>query len=405
MTLAQISVNVISAALENDVATLVTADHGNVDEILDEKGKPNPKHSCNPVPCVVIDKLKRWKIEKSGGLSNIAPTVLDINKARSFDTVNAGVTAFEIGNYVTITNLYSTPDVTFISGETTAFKEIQLYDTAIVTRGSASGTKIGVARARTYQHQSGVAGEEDAIYRLYLFDIRPFTRITLSDTPSPSITSVATNGGSRITGDTSGATGFVFGDGTTGTTLLLTNVAGTFQAGEKLKLSNSAETDQLIENSSNADLTVDRVVTFTFDQVRSVFMEDPDSGQDFTADIALTSVQTTASFIVLDGTDTNASDSEDNIVTEQEGIPVSLNPAASGGTGSTFKQAKLEEAEKNLSLFKLAKRPVKTLLTATNNGVSDTQFTIRKQFVATTNSSGAVTISAGANETFVSPSE
>ena len=70
--------DVISAALENDVATLVTADHGNVDEILDEKGKPNPKHSCNPVPCVVIDKLKKWKIEKSGGLSNIAPTVLDL---------------------------------------------------------------------------------------------------------------------------------------------------------------------------------------------------------------------------------------------------------------------------------------------------------------------------------------
>ena len=53
----------ISAALENDVATLVTADHGNVDEILDEKGKPNPKHSCNPVPCVVIDKLKNLEID------------------------------------------------------------------------------------------------------------------------------------------------------------------------------------------------------------------------------------------------------------------------------------------------------------------------------------------------------
>ena len=70
--------DVISAALENDVATLVTADHGNVDEILDEKGNPNPKHSCNPVPCVVIDKLKKWRMEKSGGLSNIAPTVLDL---------------------------------------------------------------------------------------------------------------------------------------------------------------------------------------------------------------------------------------------------------------------------------------------------------------------------------------
>ena len=45
------------------------------------------------------------------------------------------------------------------------------------------------------------------------------------------------------------------------------------------------------------------------------------------------------------------------------------------------------------------------MLTGTNNGESDTQFTIRRQFVVTTNSSGAVTMSAGANETFLSHSE
>ena len=70
--------DVLKAALENNVATLVTADHGNVDEILDAEGNPNPKHSCNPVPCVVVDRLKKWKMSSSGGLSNIAPTMLDL---------------------------------------------------------------------------------------------------------------------------------------------------------------------------------------------------------------------------------------------------------------------------------------------------------------------------------------
>ena len=70
--------DVLKAALDNNVATLVTADHGNVDEILDSEGNPNPKHSCNPVPCVVIDRLKKWKIKNKGGLSNIAPTILDL---------------------------------------------------------------------------------------------------------------------------------------------------------------------------------------------------------------------------------------------------------------------------------------------------------------------------------------
>ena len=39
-------------------------------------------------------------------------------------------------------------------------------------------------------------------------------------------------------------------------------------------------------------------------------------------------------------------------------------------------------------------------MTATNSGVTDTQFTVRRQFVGTTSSAGAVTFTAGSNETF-----
>ena len=42
------------------------------------------------------------------------------------------------------------------------------------------------------------------------------------------------------------------------------------------------------------------------------------------------------------------------------------------------------------------------MLTATNDGATDTQYTVRRQFVGTTDSNGAVTFSAGSNETFVS---
>ena len=55
--------------------------------------------------------------------------------------------------------------------------------------------------------------------------------------------------------------------------------------------------------------------------------------------------------------------------------------------------------------YKLPKDRVKTLLTATNTGASDTQYTIRRQFIGTTNSSGVVTFTAGTNETFVSYAE
>ena len=50
----------------------------------------------------------------------------------------------------------------------------------------------------------------------------------------------------------------------------------------------------------------------------------------------------------------------------------------------------------------MPKPTIKTLLTEANNGIaSDTTMTIRRQFIATTNSSGAVSFTAGANETFL----
>ena len=71
---------VVCEAIGANIATLITADHGNVDEINNPKtGKPNTQHSRNPVPCIVVDNNKKWEIiNKSGGLSNIAPTLLTL---------------------------------------------------------------------------------------------------------------------------------------------------------------------------------------------------------------------------------------------------------------------------------------------------------------------------------------
>ena len=91
-----------------------------------------------------------------------------MNKARDFSTVNAGVTTFEIGNFAKITNLYNTPDIGAVSGETTAYKTLGLFDDVTSTRGSASGNQVGVARARAVQYESGTAGNTDAVYRLFL---------------------------------------------------------------------------------------------------------------------------------------------------------------------------------------------------------------------------------------------
>jgi len=71
---------VVCEAIGANVSTLITADHGNVDEINNPiSGNPNTQHSRNPVPCIIIDNQREWKIcKEEGGLANIAPTILTL---------------------------------------------------------------------------------------------------------------------------------------------------------------------------------------------------------------------------------------------------------------------------------------------------------------------------------------
>ena len=337
--------------------------------------------------------IEGFEIEKTN------TSIKDVNKARDFETLNATVSTFDMGNYALITNVFGTPDITNISGESTAFKTIEFYDTANTTRGSKNGNLIGVGRARAIEYHSGDAGSNSdatgAQYKLYMFDIRPFTKLTLSDTPSPTLLATHTNGGVLVTGVTSGATGFVHKDGTSSTSVNLTTVVGNFLVGEKITASDSSETGAIVENSGNTDLTILAKSTFSVSNFKQVFMEDEDSGQDFTADF-VTSVSTNIFADIVLEEDVNSS------------IELEQATASSGRViqeGFDTDVVKLFDAEKNRALFKLPKNTVKTLLTATNDGASDTQYTLRRQFVGTTNSSGVVTFQAGTNETFASHAE
>jgi len=55
-------------------ACIVTADHGNADEMLEEDGSPDTAHSLNPVPFIVT--LDGVKLDGEGVLADVAPTAL-----------------------------------------------------------------------------------------------------------------------------------------------------------------------------------------------------------------------------------------------------------------------------------------------------------------------------------------
>ena len=274
-----------------------------------------------------------------------APTIKDVTKARDFNTINAGITTAALGNFVNVTNIYGSPDISEISGESTQFKQIDLFDTATASRGSASGTKIGV-RARGLEYSTGTVGASstnvESVYKLFLFDVKMFVELTLSGTPSPTLLSVHSNGGTQVKGVTSGATGFIFASGTSGTTVLLTSVAGTFEEGEKITTSDLAETDDVVEDSSNADLTISKIEARSFGDVKQVFMEDADSGQDFTADIVTETDQQLEIILLEESADRTAgvliTEDEDDVAVERR-----------------F-NAKLKQPEKNLLVYKAPKK-------------------------------------------------
>ncbi|QEC47873.1 2,3-bisphosphoglycerate-independent phosphoglycerate mutase [Baekduia soli] len=65
---------VVAAVQETGGALVITADHGNADEMLEDDGSPDTAHSLNPVPLIVTQTAV--SLRDGGVLADVAPTVL-----------------------------------------------------------------------------------------------------------------------------------------------------------------------------------------------------------------------------------------------------------------------------------------------------------------------------------------
>ena len=363
-------------------------------------------------------------------IETISPKFVDVAKPRTFESFNAAVTPVEVGNYVVVQNISGSPEISpFISGEIDEpYRQIALHDQQTASLGTPAGNKVGLARVRAFEHSANDTGSgvdvmsSSAEFKLYLFDIRMFTKLTMSASPSG-----GTSTGSKVTGVTSGATGFIQSD-TTGNTIVLTTVTGSFVTGEKIKSTSSSEADEILEDSGNTDLTISSINSFDFSHVKQTYMNDPDVGDpDFTGDIVLqnsfnlTGLVSYASGTTVNGFQTNFT--AELRVGDIVGFPtgaagaiefrrvtavtnsttITIDSSLSNAVTSvaaTRKRAQLSDQQKNILLRKLQKNTIKTLKTEANLGVSDTQITIRRSFTDTSSASGVVTFTAGSNEIF-----
>ena len=193
------------------------------------------------------------------------PTFLTFDKARTTSSKDNVASAFRIGNFLKINNVYGLPDIS-AAGDLSAYSTVNLMSTAkgSVASDDGGGEKIGFARVRAYENFDS---SSDAVH---LFDVQMFTKLTTA--------SVTFAKGQKIIGTVSGATGIVAEAVSSGTTVRVHSVVGQF---------NTSDTVRKIQNSSGG-AAVSAIRVFDIGRIRRVH-QDRGTGvfQEFGGDVVL----------------------------------------------------------------------------------------------------------------------
>ena len=173
------------------------------------------------------------------------PTFLELSKARTTKSKTNVQSPFRIGNFLKIKNVFGLPDIGSGSADLVPHNPINLFDRAVGSSSASAGTgqHIGFARARAFEGDSDSTNSE-----LYLFDVQMFTKITVGS-------AMTLAKGQKVLGASSGATGIVASAVSSGTTVLLHSIVGTFQTGESLRKHNTATGAQTISTVRTYDVS------------------------------------------------------------------------------------------------------------------------------------------------------
>ena len=69
---------VVEASTDAGGTLVITADHGNIEEMRDGDGNPQTKHTTSPVPIVVVAHGVRGRHLRDGALRDVAPTLCEL---------------------------------------------------------------------------------------------------------------------------------------------------------------------------------------------------------------------------------------------------------------------------------------------------------------------------------------
>jgi len=352
--------------------------------------------------------VKGFEVDKQ------SQSFVEINKARTKQDSGALAVPFEIGNYFNLDNVFGQPEFgTGVSG-ITPFGSVSLRDTAKANVEGGDGAEIGQARVRYFNCITPTVGSgvhtTASLFRVHLFDVRMYTKLTTQAT----MANYKLTAGQRIYGATSGAKATVAVSVTSGTTLYVMDVEGTFTTSEYIRAewdSSTGITDNQLHATSGTHAR-----TYSSDRVRQVYQTSRTSG----ASVFAANTLTTDNQFVLTGTVIgNGSDptqtgvntkftqelKEGDKIISPDGTSyivssitsdtsIELTGNGNAADGKYIRQrAQLQEQEKTISVMPTPKNMVSSI---TPNTV-----TIRKQALLQL-SSGTGSISGVNDETLIS---
>ena len=114
--------------------------------------------------------VQGYEIEK------IATEYVKVAKARTFDRITSDAIPVSYGNYTLLTNVHGLVDCS-------TFPKVSLYNTLTPSsnpQAAGSGTRVGYARLRGFEFDSGTPGTSTGTYRAYLFDVEMESGYTFS---------------------------------------------------------------------------------------------------------------------------------------------------------------------------------------------------------------------------------
>ena len=202
-------------------------------------------------------------------IETISNTIIDLEKPRTTETAQNESIPFNIGRKILLNNVFGSIAV----GLTT---QINLYDTRTATPGTASGTKIGVARLYDLKLKNAEYSNASTQFESFLYDVQTYVVLTIN-------TSLTQNAPAYIQGKNSGAKGYLTSNSSS-TTLTLYQVSGSFIENEQIKINglDVSRTITSVKDYSLSDIHQIQAPGFTADPIlsRSLFVAEP--GTQFT---------------------------------------------------------------------------------------------------------------------------